>query len=799
MLAMTHAAHVGAQDSHPQTLRTPFTSPSKTSYTRPISEATEIFESDAEDDESLFEENSPKPSFNSFDSRRRSETTISSFEEALTPRSEVQFDRNGPFQLQGKPVEGPKGPHLFRASHSSAEFAFDYALQMSPLFPKTMELPQQHVTTSPQEFAFSPQDLYVPVLDAVLQSPSLYSVERWSTQDVLNWMLETGLPHEVVDKFEKHDINGSILMELKFENLKELEIESFGKRHQIWNTIQNLKGGERGPSPVPTPFQDISRPPTNVRSKSDGNISRDGLVASSLEDDMTPVTPVRHKKRRGRKNRHHDDTITPAESVSIVAIEQLMPREHNCAKGENCSKWRKQQRLFARIREQQGYPISPDHGGQILITGDPGNATTAYKVVDNVYRQQAASPHVEEESTRPVSENMPPSVVASSDLLGPGQLPAFALHENMLAQLQMRDPQENVKQFLNFQHIGQPQVEAPPTPPHDTFPGNGFEMFPTIHQQAYPSLQRPSATQEPHGNLKHLPKLSIPRSASANPWLGKQHVFSPADTVMSPCRSATVSPRSNHIYRYGTPASEMDVPVTAIPTGPISRDTSQSVPPNMQYREHTRADFRRQASSTLPSLDENAVFSPTSTITRSPSKLLHVVDKDKQKEMKKAHMQATYGTSVSHTGYMKKRKTKLLHHEWQNAHFRLHGTQLAMHENNRLSAIMLDSINVDDYNVACSSLPSNNKITAALKNLKLGGGGGDKNASAGAFAFQLVPSAGGGGAGEGKVKMATSGKTHHFAVTSSSERIDWMRELMLAKALRQKESGFEVEHNGSKA
>ncbi|KAH0253597.1 hypothetical protein KCU71_g22605, partial [Aureobasidium melanogenum] len=263
MLAMTHAVHVGVQNSQSQTLRTPFTSPSKTPYTRPLSEATEIYETDVEDDESLFEENSPKPSFGSFDSRRRSETTISSFEEALTPRSEVQFDRNGSFQLHGKPVEGPKGPHLFRASQSSAEFAFDYALQMSPLFPKTMELPQPYTTTSPQEFAFSPQDLYVPGLDAVLQSPSLYSVERWSTQDVLNWMLETGLPYEVVDKFEKHDINGSILMELKFENLKELEIESFGKRHQLWNTIQNLKGGERGPSPVPTPFQDISRPPTN--------------------------------------------------------------------------------------------------------------------------------------------------------------------------------------------------------------------------------------------------------------------------------------------------------------------------------------------------------------------------------------------------------------------------------------------------------------------------------------------------------------------------------------------------------
>lgn len=659
---------------------------------------------------------------------------------------------------------------------------------MSPLFPKKMELPPQPYVSSPQELAFSPQDLYVPGLDAVLQSPSLYSVERWTTEDVLNWMLESGLPHEVVDKFEKHDINGTILMELEFENLKELEIESFGKRHQLWNAIQNLRGGERGPSPVPTPFQDTSRPPTNVRSRSDGDIPRETLPASPPEDDSTPVTPVRHKKRRGRKNRHYDDIVTPAESVSIVAIEQLMPKPHNCAKGENCSKWRKQQRMFARIREQQGWPISPDHGGHIMISGDPGNAATAHKVLENVHQPQEKQPQ-QDDAARPLSENMPPSVVASSDLLGPGQLPAFALHENMLSRLQMRDPQENVKQFLNFQHVSPPPAEAPPTPPLDMFPGNAFEMFPPVHQQAYPSLQRPSLTQDPHENLKHLPKLSIPRAASANPWLGKPNVFSPADTVMSPCRSATASPGAGHIYRYGTPASEMDIPVTAVPIGPISRDTSQSVPPNMQYHEQTRAEWRRP-SNQLPAVDEDAVFSPTTAIQRSPSRL-HVVDKAKQKEMKKAHMQATYGTDVSHAGYMKKRKTKLLRHEWQNAHFRLHGTQLAMHENNRLSAMMLESIDVDDYSVACANVPSNNKITAALKNLKLGDRKKDVD-SAAAFSFQLVPS------GNDRAKLA-HGKTHHFAVTNSNERIDWMRELMLAKALRQKQSGFHVEHNGERA
>jgi len=33
-----------------------------------------------------------------------------------------------------------------------------------------------------------------------------------------------------------------------------------------------------------------------------------------------------------------------------------------------------------------------------------------------------------------------------------------------------------------------------------------------------------------------------------------------------------------------------------------------------------------------------------------------------------------------------------------------------------------------------------------------------------------------------------TGKTHYFAVTSRDERIDWMRELMLAKALSSKGS-----------
>lgn len=66
------------------------------------------------------------------------------------------------------------------------------------------------------------------------------------------------------------------------------------------------------------------------------------------------------------------------------------------------------------------------------------------------------------------------------------------------------------------------------------------------------------------------------------------------------------------------------------------------------------------------------------------------------------------------------------------------------------------------------------------------------------FKFQLVPT-GADGEETGMLRKVVDGKkTHYFAVKSRDERIDWMRELMLAKASREKEKkGYEVEiHRG---
>lgn len=147
---------------------------------------------------------------------------------------------------------------------------------------------------------------------------------------------------------------------------------------------------------------------------------------------------------------------------------------------------------------------------------------------------------------------------------------------------------------------------------------------------------------------------------------------------------------------------------------------------------------------------------------------------------------------VQYSGMMRKRKTtKMLRHEWQDHHFVLKGTQLAMHQD-AAAARALEVIDVDEYAVACSSLASSSKLSAAFKRSILGKSGSSSasQANESAFAFSLVPQA------ENK-NLFASNKSHHFSVTTRDQRIDWMRELMLAKALKKgKDSGNEIRVNG---
>ena len=559
-------------------------------------------------------------------------------------------------------------------------------------------------------------------------------------------MRKAGFDEAVVKKFKVNDISGQFLQHLHFGDLKELGILSFGQRHMLWDAIRNLRGGL---DMMETPLEECFPPSPPLES---------GIRRPSPENECSsPAEASRVPQRRARRAlRPEDDIISPAESASIVAIEQLLPEPHTCPKGENCAKWRKWKRKMDKIAKE--FPLEME---QI----EEGNAAPS------------------ELTLRPTSEAVP-SVVASSDLLGQSRRPALRLDPDNLKGVQNRDPQEHVRQFLNFQHMA-----TSTSPPESSTPQ--YEMFPPMS---------PPATQAPHVNLNKLPKLQIP--AEPRPQTAHDPDRTAIQQYQTPVTAIQGEPET--IYRFASPASDMDVPVTTIPNGPIERDTSNSVPPDMRYghqsisRAQSRGGYRQQPFQPLDRSQSTApIQRSASTSQRRPiasfaiAPLAPLQEKPHLSNSQEHEEKTPTAPGVSYAGWMKKRKTKMLHHQWNDGHFRLKGTQLAMHRDEK-SLEALDSVDVDEYSVACSTMASN-KVNAAFKALKLSSNrkkSGENEVPA--YEFQLVPAA----EKKGFIQAAT-GRSHHFAVTSREDRIGWMRELMLAKAMKQKrDDGCEVNVNG---
>ncbi|KAI0022257.1 hypothetical protein F4780DRAFT_769881 [Xylariomycetidae sp. FL0641] len=819
--------------------------------------ATEIVDTDWDEEDIVSEieeddPNSPRVSLNS--SGQQSATTLSSYEEAHTPRSSRTREAY-PFHFDpSKPVEGPRGPHLFRSSTaSSSSFEYQETLTLSPITPRTAR---------PYE-----ADLRLPILQDPLPrsrtSPYQFTHERlepvelamWSPAKVAQWMLNAGIEFPVAEKFVENDINGAILITLKFEDLRELHIKSFGVRTKVWeeiHTLRDRKDKEMSPRPD-TPIEDeeskeVRRERRALEKSEDGDVERCRSVKRSRSKGG--------KRSQSKRKPAHEDIISPLESVSIVGIEQMMPKPHHCKKGENCSKYRRQQRMIEAFKKDHPF-VDTDNGGIIMVAGDPGNPETAPAI------NRPSSTEV----LRPFSDAVP-SVVASSDVLGPGMPPFQYLQEAALRNLQTQDPQDNVRQFLDFQHQegGTKSNEVPPTPPFEVYPGN---RSPHEGLRALPKLSIPSQQQQQQQQQQHPRRQSQQSQHQAAPFVPYRMDKAEA---LSPDLQTPIAP-----YRFGTPFSDMDVPLTAVPLGPVARDASQSVPPDMNYRAapvaRSRASHRPSIQIMAP-VEEDATAGGAGAATpvarsyhggKRPSLSLKPTSPQRAPTSPPPppRMPATSSGSgisrpnlaartypwttpapvaaatvkdaegVTYQGPVKKRKTKMLRHEWHDQYAVLKGTRLALHANAKATQRTLEYVDIDDYAIACSSLSSTSRLNAAFKAMSItrsgghGHGHGHKSSSSdskddiAAFSFQLIPQDPAHSLGVGRrlrKRESTSphgaaaaaplaaglegaangtGKTHHFAVRSRDERIDWMRELMLAKALKQKGEGFEVSVNGN--
>lgn len=629
-------------------------------------------------------------------------------------------------------------------------------------------------------------------------------------------MRDLGFEDDIVQKFFYNDISGSILLELQSEDLKELDIMSFGKRHRVMSSIQSLRNSTMGSiasSTAPSSSRNSSV------SSGMASTQRTSTVASNNSyQSCSSATEEENTSRRSRRRRQHSSPdvsktsdIGPGDSVSIVAIEQLLPKMHHCSKGEACRKWQKQQAKLARIA--QGLPMH-SFGNGAIMAGDPGNPKTAPNLLKS-----------------PTKSDITPSLVASSDAMGAEQTPTVQLSKERLKEVESQNPQQNVIQFLKLQNqsLGKLQtVNNPATPPRELFPSPGAgspdsaKVTPTLAEK-----------------IGQLPRLAIPHtnhteSSVFSDGMSAQRTVTPSvlskrgrlhsyDMTAIPggsqphLRGAVASPGDfyrldpNYRLQTETPFSETDAPVTAVPVSLVPREESQSVPPDMRFgdEEPIMEDPLIRSASTRP--DDHGRHSPKQNAhTLRPVKEGRSMDPietpdDLQRTRRAPHCRSNgllpptgRGQSdATYSGWMRMRKThKLLFHEWEKSYFKLNGTELARHEDDR-SSKALQYIDVDDYAVACSSLASCSKLTAAFKKPLLKRKGNTQQESA--FGFSLIPASNAGGTTiDRKTLFLNGGKSHHFTVNSRDERIDWMRELMLAKALKRgRDTGDAVNINGS--
>lgn len=685
----------------------------RSSAPRPLSEATEIFDTDNEEDS----DSAPHP-WGDGDSQ----STLSSPDDLPTPPNTGGLG-GFEFHFDDKSVVGPQGPHLFRGT------------------PEIVSNPEDDVFVALSPVGQTkPAPKPIGALNTAVAELDESQVRDWTPRQVAEWMAEAGFETSVVEKFLIHDISGSVLIDLQFEDLKELDISSFGKRHRVMSSIQQLRNSSMITLETP-----LSRTPSKT------NRSPRALQRSALPEERQVVVTDRSRSRRRGKQ---PDIVTPAESISIVGIEQVLPKEHKCSKGEDCPKWQKQQRKILRLQR-------------------------AFE---------------EDTLRRPISEARSealPSVVGSSDVLGPSSVKITA---ESLSSVQPRDPQESIRQFLNFQHLHSPSNSTNPSPP----------------PAASASFANKSAHLDEH--LRGLPKLTIPSTQ-------KDDERSPSRTPISALNQPTqiqaqlkaqlqrdpyhyggvASPAD--IYRLDTPMSATDIPITAMAIDPCQRDVSQSVPPEMRYgavdaalvspepiqrcvstqptpppRRHIR---QMSFTPSIAPVKENEAAQPSAAATAAGS--------ESAKKTKQSS-RITELDLANHHGWMRKRKTtRMLRHEWQDNYCTLIGHELTMHDSHYATAKALERIDVDEYTLHAYSQASSSKLSAAFKKSLLGQG--KLTAGEHSFAFSLIPdnsekamawklfekSGSGGG---------SSSKSHHFAVDSSKERIEWMRKLMLAKAMK---------------
>lgn len=140
------------------------------------------------------------------------------------------------------------------------------------------------------------------------------NAKNWTPEQVTAYFIGSGFDVESSTRFQQHKISGSILLELELAHLKELDINSFGIRFEIFKEIEAIKDiiSTQGPARLPSQLM----PAAAVNQRSYMGHAR--KTSQSLED--LPTKSLAPPKTQSTRHRPYSLVIQDKDSA-LTAVE----------------------------------------------------------------------------------------------------------------------------------------------------------------------------------------------------------------------------------------------------------------------------------------------------------------------------------------------------------------------------------------------------------------------------------------------------------------------------------------------
>ncbi|KAK6200226.1 RHO protein signal transduction [Scheffersomyces amazonensis] len=541
---------------------------------------------------------------------------------------------------------------------------------------------------------------------------------KWTPQQVSSYFsLVLGFDLEIAGKFARHKITGAILFELDLAHLKELDIDSFGTRFEIYKEIEKLKelSEKGGKSKIKAP----PVPPTKIE---------DTASSNSEDDFQSPnVTPY-------SKSKEFDTKLMPSAPLTTSTSTNSFYKNHQRKRSQSMENLSfiddLNSNLFTSPRKAPQPPTdSPMNEAYKFGSGPVLMAPTPQD--HGIYRTRSHASSLLQLS-RPSSSVYEQSVMSNhkksgSQVSGNGHGRGNSSSSN-------NNHHKRHSSLFSFLSVSEEK-------PLNTNRTNNLAGSQT------PKGDLPKLTLTSPVNLKqdNVPSAPTPYSPRRNNLNGSipNRADSPSDLTIVDIDNVQLSPKKG---------KSGSTPTYSKPDLTFGRDERRSASDSPGPIPSRLKGLRTVSAQNLKNITASRK-SKTSAFTEG----IREISPDEAIK------------SASYSGWMSKKSGNAL--SWRSRYFTLHGTRLSyfasLKDKREKGLIDITAHKVIPISTETDEFSErSDKYTALIAS----------STFSGSYCFKLVPPA----PGFKKGLTFTQPKTHYFAVESEDELRGWMKALMSA-------------------